>query len=98
MTNPGLFQNSDQINQLFWLPSTLFSIGRSSLLKSGFVISYLALVIGHLSAGSEPAIDFRRQIQPILSEHCNLCHGADETARQGGLRLDVESYAYKGGE
>lgn len=50
------------------------------------------------AVGSEPAIDFRRQIQPILSEHCNVCHGADESARQAGLRLDVESLAYLGGE
>jgi len=48
--------------------------------------------------GTEPAIDFRRQIQPLLSEHCNLCHGADESKRHGGLRLDVPSLAFKGGE
>ncbi len=52
----------------------------------------------NFAIGTEPAIDFRRQIQPLLSEHCNLCHGADESKRQGGLRLDVPSMATKGGE
>ena len=58
---------------------------------------FLVLQLG-FALGSEPAIDFRRQIQPILSEHCNVCHGEDESARQAGLRLDVESLAYLGGE
>ena len=58
----------------------------------------MALLRINLGLGSEPAIDFRRQIQPILSEHCTVCHGADESARQAGLRLDVESLAYHGGE
>ncbi len=62
--------------------------------------SVLAIVClgGSALVAAEPAIDFRRQIQPILSEHCNLCHGADESARQSGLRLDVGADAYKGGE
>ncbi len=59
---------------------------------------YLALnVLGHAHAG-EQSIDFRRQIQPIFSEHCNLCHGADATARQSGLRIDIESFALAGGD
>ncbi len=40
---------------------------------------------GHLS--------FTSQIRPILSNHCWSCHGPDEAARQGGLRLDLADAA-----
>lgn len=49
-------------------------------------------------SSSAPPVDFQRQVQPILSEHCTLCHGVDEDARQGGLRLDIRSSALTGGE
>ncbi|MDA1178670.1 MAG: PSD1 and planctomycete cytochrome C domain-containing protein, partial [Planctomycetota bacterium] len=43
-------------------------------------------------------IDYQRDIQPILSEHCAQCHGVDSGARQAALRLDLREYALKGGE
>ena len=52
----------------------------------------------HIALATESVIDFRRQILPILSEHCNICHGADESNRKAGLRLDIASFAYQGGE
>jgi len=41
---------------------------------------------------AEP-INFSRQIRPILSENCISCHGPDEKARKGKLRLDDEQDA-----
>lgn len=48
-------------------------------------------------AGAAP-VDFVREVQPILAEHCTHCHGSDEESRKGSLQLDVREAALKGGE
>ena len=39
-------------------------------------------------------IDFNFHVRPILSDRCFACHGPDEKARKGNLRLDIESSAF----
>ena len=61
----------------------------------------LFVVIAVVSAGSALAttpVDYPRDIQPILAEHCATCHGFDAAKREGGLRLDERDFALKGGE
>ncbi len=43
-----------------------------------------------------PAIDFHRQIRPLLAAKCWGCHGAEE--RESGLRLDRRSGLLAGGD
>ncbi len=40
----------------------------------------------HVAAADGPS--FRRDVLPILAQKCFACHGPDEKARQGGVRLD----------
>lgn len=41
------------------------------------------------------ALDFDREIRPLLEKHCVECHG--EKKQKGELRLDAKPYALKGG-
>jgi mono/diheme cytochrome c family protein len=50
-----------------------------------------ALAVGLSGASSRAdalAVDFNRDVRPILSKNCFSCHGPDEGQRKAGLRLD----------
>src|SRR5215216_5893124 len=43
---------------------------------------------GSVSAAEKGQIQFNRDVRPILSDSCFLCHGPDKNQRKGKLRLD----------
>lgn len=45
---------------------------------------------------ADDSIDFVRDVQPILQQHCYRCHG--EKKQKNGLRLDIKSEALQGGD
>lgn len=54
------------------------------------------LLAGVARGGSPTAIEFRRDIEPILVKRCSECHGPDVQKSQ--LRLDVRADALRGGK
>jgi hypothetical protein len=47
------------------------------------------------SAASAGAVDFTREVRPILVTKCYACHGPDEDKREANLRLDIREEAIK---
>lgn len=47
---------------------------------------------------AEKRVEYRREVLPILADHCFNCHGLDAGSREGGLRLDDSASAVAGGD
>ncbi len=54
---------------------------------------FLPVMVVDCDAAGGEKIDFGRDVQPILAEHCYACHGPDAEARKAKLRLDVRDNA-----
>jgi len=40
------------------------------------------------------ALDYNRDVKPVLSDKCFACHGPDKAKQKAGLRLDIPEAAY----
>ena len=55
------------------------------------MVAWVCAAMVSVQGAPETAIDFSREILPLLSDHCFACHGPDEQGRKGGLRLDTQA-------
>ena len=56
----------------------------------------LGVLVAALPAVSSSEPSFSRDIEPLLKQHCIVCHG--EALQQSGLRLDSRAAAMRGGQ
>ncbi|WP_428305105.1 DUF1553 domain-containing protein [Lacipirellula sp.] len=56
-------------------------------------LAFLAVLNTSISAAHSTDEQLARQAQRLLSDRCFKCHGPDEAAREGGLRLDLRDAA-----
>ena len=76
-------------------------INKRLLILTGvcLVVGVLAYFSFRTSAVDElkvpDVVSYNYDVRPILSDKCFSCHGPDPKKREAGLRLDIESEAYK---
>ncbi len=54
-----------------------------------FLALGLLVVSTTIANAQDEVIRYSRDIRPLLSNKCFVCHGPDESTRKAGLRLDT---------
>ena len=70
------------------------------LLLYSIITAFLLSACGDIEQKHFPekipdVVDFNFHIKPILSDRCFACHGPDDNAREGDVRLDEASFAFQ---
>lgn len=68
----------------------MISFFRASIPLTALILSWSGPA---LTGNAGETLDYGKDIQPLLAEHCYACHGPDGKARKAGLRLDVKESA-----
>ena len=56
----------------------------------------MAVVVAAVAGRAADAVDFKKEIAPLLAEHCVGCHGPEK--QKAKFRLDQKADAFKGGK
>jgi mono/diheme cytochrome c family protein len=79
------------------LAFTAFSGYRGTVIPMSIRAGWFSLVAGVLAAARcSAAVDYVREVKPLLAQHCYKCHGAQQ--QKSELRLDTAAFALKGGD
>jgi hypothetical protein len=62
-----------------------------------FLVGAALILLERRAYADSPALDYNRDIRPILAENCFFCHGQDANKRQAELRLDLRDVALEAG-
>jgi len=63
------------------------------LVAVGLALAQFAGVSGRAAETNTHPVSYNAQVRPLLSDKCFRCHGPDQRARKGKLRLDQEESA-----
>ena len=62
----------------------------------GILLTLLLTVVPVTATSADDSVDFVRDVRPIFQKHCYSCHAKEQ--QKSGLRLDIKSEAFKGGD
>ena len=75
--------------------SLLKTFGQHTRMHRVLTMIGLLCVVNLAQATESDAIDFSRDIRPILADTCYQCHGPDEQTRESDFRLDLQTDVLK---
>ena len=76
--------------------STKLTAVRANVYSAVSLVGAITLLFGFNLTGVCVQVDYVREVRPVLEKHCYECHGSGN--QEAGLRLDVKSAAFSGGE